>query len=442
MALVVACVIGSPSARAEGPSPWLAAIPADAPRISGFRVRGHSKVTETTIGYLAHVHIGEPITVAELPAITEALLSSELFTKVEVTVEDAPDGVYLVATVEDKLSWIAAPTLYVLPSNRALGVGFAENDFGGRDQKFLLYAQLGTQTSLLFATFLDPSYHGTKLNYRFDLYLKRNYIDEYANPASDPTSTEIARITRETFLDAGGLVGWAFRWWLVADFRLRGAYVYFTDPHAPDGTKLPTPEAIDGWDVTTMAHLTLDHRIHRFGVTWGPYAQAVVEQSLPGLDSYNYTFAQARAYYSWRIFEEHQLELRGLVAFGYHLPFHEENSLGGVSDLRGYPTDQFRGDLNTLFRAEYSVPLVKWWIFAFRGLGFYDLGTSGFHFRRGADRDYLPTNLGGDVRRSDVGIGLRVYVKAVVLPLLGLDYGYGLEGKHGQITFEVGLTDF
>jgi hypothetical protein len=44
--------------------------------------------------------------------------------------------------------------------------------------------------------------------------------------------------------------------------------------------------------------------------------------------------------------------------------------------------------------------------------------------------------------RSDVGAGLRVYLNNIVLPLLGLDYGYGIEGHSSEIYFEVGLTDF
>ena len=56
------------------------------------------------------------------------LLSSELFEKVTVTLEEAPGGVIVVAHLDDKHSWIVAPTLFVLPSNFAVGVGFAENN--------------------------------------------------------------------------------------------------------------------------------------------------------------------------------------------------------------------------------------------------------------------------------------------------------------------------
>ena len=407
--------------------------------IVGFEVKGDSKVTDTTLGYLAHVYVGDPIGPDDLPRLQEALVSSELFESVAVALADAPGGYKIVATVDDKLSWIIGPTIYFLPSNRALGVGFAENDLGGRDQKLLLYGQLGTKTSILFATFLDPAYHGTKFQYRADIYLERRQIDEYANTTH--TDFDIARTTEETFLDAGILVGWQFKWWLVADARLRSAYVYFHDSLDPRSNVPVEKPQQDGWDTTVQARLTLDHRIHNFGVTSGPFAQLLVEPSVPGLDTYGYLNSQLRAYYSWVFLCEHQLELRAIGQFGYHLPVHEENALGGVSDLRGYAGDQFRGDQLGVFRAEYSVPMFKVWKLKFRALGFYDTGITAFEFPR-ADRIYLANQLDRTWIRNDVGVGIRAYVKAVVLPLLGIDLGYGIEGHSPEVYFELGLTDF
>ena len=409
--------------------------------IVGFEVHGDSKLKPHTLGYLAHVREGDLVGPDDLPRLQVALISSELFESATVALVDAPGGYVVSATLDDKLSWIIGPTLYVLPSNRAVGVGYAENDLGGRDQKLLLYGQLGTKNSILFGTFLDPSFHGTKWQYRADLYLERRQIDEYANPVGNPRDQTIVRSTEQTFLDGGFLVGYAYRWYLVADARLRSAYVYFRDPVDPrDGTPAVRPEK-DGWDTTLQMRVTLDKRVHNFGVTTGPYFQMLAEPSVPGLDSYDYFNSLVRAYYSWEFFHEHELELRGFGLFGYHLPLHEENSLGGVSDLRGYELDQFRGSINLVARAEYSVPMFKWWIIKFRGLGFYDTGYSTLEFPR-ADRDYLPGQVGRTFFRNDVGIGLRAYVKAVVLPLLGIDLGYGIEGHSPEVYFELGLTDF
>jgi outer membrane protein insertion porin family len=433
-------------APADAPAPGALPAPVGAPRpIVGFNVRGDSKVRPQTLGYLSHTAIGDRIDAGDVPRIEQALVSSELFTKVSVTLEPAPGdpspGVIVVATASDKHSWIVAPAVFALPGNKALGVGFAENDLRGLDQKVLLYGQIGTRTSLLLGVFLDPAVHGSQLTWRTDVYAFRRLLDEYANPADDPRSFAIARTTTATYLSAGALVGWNFLWWLVGDLRLRGAYVYFRDAQNAAGQPLPRPEK-DGWDVTLQAHLTLDRRHHRSGVTWGSYAQLHLESSIPGLDSYGYQYALVRAYHSWRLFEEHELELRAQANAGRHLPLHEDLTLGGVNDLRGYDVDQFRGDTRAAARVEYSVPLFTWRFLAFRAIGFYDAGYIGFRSHRPSDRAYLPNQGGAGTWRTDVGAGLRIYLSNIVLPLLGLDLGYGIEGHSPEVYFELGLTDF
>ena len=412
--------------------------------IVGFRVEGPSKTKARTVAYLAHVAIGDQVSPNDIDRLERDLLSSELFEKVSVTLEAAPGGVIVVAHLDDKHSWIVAPTIFVLPSNFSVGAGFAENNLRGRNQKLLLYGQLGNRTSLFFGTFLDPSVRGSKWAARFDLYAYHRREDEYENPPADPESDRVLRINTTNYLGGGVLVGYTFAWWAVLDFRLRGGYAWFDKSYAPDDTPLPVPEK-DGRDITLQTHLTLDRRGHRYGVTWGPYVQLTLESSVPALDSYGYGIGLVRAYYSWRLFAEHELHVRTNLHAGYHLPYHEELLLGGPADLRGYATDQFRGDTRLFFRAEYSVPLFKWRIFAFRALGFWDGGYSGRYFSRTtADRNFiLPEQENGKgVLRNDVGGGFRIYVRNVVLPLLGLDLGYGIEGHSPKVVFEVGLTDF
>jgi len=414
-------------------------------RVVGFVVRGKSKLRPRTLRYLAHVDEGDYLRTSDLKRIKQALISSELFEQVSVSLEpdEDEDGVDLVATLDDKHSWIVAPTIYVLPGKLALGVGYAENNLRGLNQKLLLYGQVGTRDTLLFGAFLDQSVRGTKLTFRADMYTSSRVTDEYANPTTDATSTEILRTSTITYLGGGVLVGWNFAWWAIGDLRLRGAHVSFREAHAPDDTALPNP-SIDGYDVTAQARLTFDARGHYFGVTWGPYLQLFAETSIPGLDDFDYSTALLRAYYSWRLFGDHQLELRTLFTIGRHVPMHEETTNGGVVDLRGYATDQFRGDTRTVVRTEYSLPIARSKLFAFRAIGFFDSGYVGYQFRApDGRRNYLPNqhdNAGWF--RNDVGLGLRVYVKAIVLPLLGLDVAYGIEGHSPAVYFEVGLTDF
>jgi hypothetical protein len=59
------------------------------------------------------------------------------------------------------------------------------------------------------------------------------------------------------------------------------------------------------------------------------------------------------------------------------------------------------------------------------------------------DRAYLQTQAPGTgLWRNDVGAGPRVYIRAVVLPLLGFNIAYGIEGRSPELYFELGLTDF
>lgn len=413
-------------------------------RIAGFKTRGDSKVHDRMLGRLFHLEIGDRVTPRQIPQLELALLSSELFESVSVELEPAPnDEVVVAATLQDKLSWIIAPAFYVLPSSYSFGVGYAENNLLGEDKKLLVYGQIGNRSSLLFATYLDPAVDGTRLQLRFDLYGYHKRLLEYANPADDARSQLVARETTTTFLGTGALVGYKLAWWLIGDLRLRAAYTYFRDSHDANGAPLPLPER-DGWDVSTQMRLTADRRHHQFGVSWGPYAQLMVDASTPGLDDFHYVYATLRAYYGWRLFGDHELELRASSGIGRHLPFHEELTLGGATDLRGYALEQFRGDRRLLLRSEYSVPIARWRKFAFRALGFVDAGYAALRSRDpSGSRDYLPSQYSGaSWLRSDVGAGLRVYVNSIVLPLVGFDVGFGLESHRPEFYLEIGLTDF
>jgi outer membrane protein assembly factor BamA len=422
----------------------------------GVQVEGPSKTTERTVAQLAHVDIGQPISDADLPQIETYLTSSQLFQSVDVRLEQdgtVPDGVILYATLDDKHSWVIAPTLYLLGAAKAAGVGFGENNFRGENQKFLLYGQLGEITSQFFAAFLDPAWRGGKWTWRVDAFSYRRNNNEYENPHDDETDADLAAIHGTSYLGAGALLGYRFKWWLVGDVRLRGGYVWYRGSYEPEdeddndpetqGPRVPVPNQ-DGRDVSLQTHLVFDRRQSENGVTWGPYAQLTLDKSIPGLDQYGYFISNLRAQYAWKLFGEHQLELRTYLGWGYHLPFHEDFTLGSATDLRGYAYEQFRGDTRVLGRVEYSVPVAKYKFIRLRAIGFFDSGYIGFHqLRDPGERIYQPSQLNDNGWfRNDVGAGIRIYVGAIVLPLVGVDVAYGIEGKEPQLYLQIGLTDF
>jgi hypothetical protein len=119
--------------------------------------------------------------------------------------------------------------------------------------------------------------------------------------------------------------------------------------------------------------------------------------------------------------------------------------MGGTS-MRGYLNDEFRGDLRVMANLEYSLPLVTVAGLSIRGLAFFDSGYTTFLDGENAERTYLPNsqrsaNTTLAPFKNSVGVGTRLYLRQIVLPLLGLDFGYGLEARDFQIYLAIGLTD-
>jgi hypothetical protein len=179
--------------------------------------------------------------------------------------------------------------------------------------------------------------------------------------------------------------------------------------------------------------------------------------------------------WSLRFFSEHNLILRANGTMTRNEPFFEEIETGGAG-FRGYLTRQFRGDTRGFGSAEYVVPVVKLWGLHIRGLVFFDSNVSWFgqkptcrnpseggsqtgdscrdslgnisypYAERVSDggnhiRYYLPGQYftpGMRAWNNGVGAGLRFYLKSINMPLVGLDYGYGLEGRLSEIYLTIG----
>jgi hypothetical protein len=95
--------------------------------------------------------------------------------------------------------------------------------------------------------------------------------------------------------------------------------------------------------------------------------------------------------------------------------------------------------------------------FGVRALGFFDSSYTTFLNTESPDRNYLPNSERNRVQdpsvsqskfqrytaplKNSVGVGTRFYLKQIVLPLLGVDVGYGLESGDIQVYLAIGLTD-
>jgi outer membrane protein insertion porin family len=433
----------------------LAAAPrhahADGEEIVEVEVVENTKTNAETVRLIADVHKGDSFSYALLDRIRVDLVNSGLFKDVQVIAVPVQGGMKITIVAKDKHSWVIAPTVYLQPGNQGGGLGFGENNLFGTNKKLLLYGQLATADSIFLGGYLDPAFLGTPLYFRADVFLRREFVTEYTggDNLKEPTPN---RVTRMGYYNGGFMLGINVWKGMAVDARLRGAYVDFGTPECaepsttPDNMRECATEVPgkSGWDISTEARLTYDKRANWYGVTAGTMFGLSYERALPQLGSeFEYWDAGVRAVKAVRFFQEHNLQLKGGFSYGHHLPFQQEVTSGGVN-LRGYQNREFRGDTKASGTFEYSVPLFKIGPLAFRGLGFADLAYTAFFGDKGnVDRNYLDgqTEVNPHSLRLGMGGGFRIYVRSIVLPLLGVDWGYAPQANAYHVYFAVGLTE-
>ncbi|MDB4959096.1 MAG: polymerase [Myxococcales bacterium] len=427
---------------------------AHAETIKAIIVEDNKKTTTDTVELISQISVGDEWTSDMSTLVKQRLVTSGLFSDVEVFWDPVPGGVRVHMLVKDKHSWVIAPAFYNQPTNTGGGVGFGENNLFGLNQKLLLYGQVATGDSFFIGAWVIPSLFGSRFYSQFDTWLLSGKKHEYESPTSYTSNPHEVRESRMIYLNGGFKLGVELFRGVKIDARIRGARVSYQDVKlAPDATidqlgpgvdpaNIPKPGK-EGWDVSNEFTLTIDRRANWYGVSSGHLYQFAYERGVPSLGSdFHYWEASAVAYKAVQILERHNFVLRSEVHYGHHMPFQQEFKTGGTS-MRGWRNDQFRGDFKAAATAEYSLPLFTIEGVSFRGLGFWDSAYTTFLSSDNPERSYLPNAEARGLApfKNSVGVGTRLFIRQVVIPLLGLDFGYGLESGDLQVYLAIGLTD-
>lgn len=434
----------------------LSAAPAFADEIKEIIVEENTKTTDETVILIADIEVGDDFSPDMTETVKRTLESSGLFKKVDVFWDSAKSHLHLI--VKDKHSWVIAPAFYNQPTNVGGGVGFGENNLFGENKKLLLYAQVATGDSFFIGAYVDPAINGTRFHWQGDIYLKSGRNIEYASPNELIEDTKKVRESRLLYLNAGAKVGMSLWRAFSLDLRGRAAKVSYSDVKLAEGATLeevtgdplstgavPDPGK-EGYDISGSLILSLDTRANWRGVTSGDKYEVAVESSAPSLGSdFDYQLVSLGYQRARRVLDRHNVILKTSFAYGRNLPFQQELQTGGTA-MRGYKNSQFRGNLKAQANLEYSVPVFSVAGFSMRGLVFWDTAYTTFTKANNtdlSDRYYLP---GAEARSLDpfknsVGAGVRFYLQQIVLPLLGVDIGYGIERGDYEIYLAIGLTD-
>ncbi len=427
--------------------------------IVSIEVKDNSKTEDDTVLLIANVETGDRATQENLERMRIDLVSSGLFKDVSLTTSPQNEGVKLTISAVDKHSWIIAPTAYFQPGNIGGGIGYGENNLYGQNKKLLLYAQIATQDSLFLLGYINPSIRGTPFYWQFDVLARHEAVTEFDSPDAYLGEPEPERLSLLNYYNSGIRLGLNLWRGFSFDARLRGAYVSMdpdsvewaegVDPETHLGAPKP-PLAENGWDISTEFRIKRSPMANWYGVRTGSVVQLSYETARPSLGSdFDYwvggaTFQKGWQFLpSWNVFGKHNPMVKFFAGIGHNLPFQQEFVSGGTS-LRGYQGRQFRGDTKVGWTSEYSLQMFSVGPFALRGQAFWDSAYTSFTQTDGNDlRNYLPGQTDDQISkwRNGVGGGFRIYLRNIVLPLLGVDIAYGIEAEAKHVYFALGLTD-
>lgn len=440
----------APPQETASPAPNPEPVPTVLGVVDEVSVIGTEKTLPETVQAYSQLDPGDTLTSADLPRVERRLIATGLFQTVKVSTQPTSAGrVRVVLEVEDKASWVVAPTFSISNSNIGGGVLYAESNLWGRSKKFATALQVSTAESGLFVGFLDPNLFGfPQLRLTFEGQVRSDRVEEYRPGASQP-APEVVRRTRLNSASAASELSV-----MIAErVRVGAKYrVMLIDAQDPSQDTPVTAPAFEPGPIQRDASLRLvvgvDTRQNLQAIMEGLNIEGAVELSNPGVWSdFRYKRFGLLYRHGIRFFEEHNLVLRGEAVAGMDLPFHQE-LVAGAGSLRGFLYRQFRGDTRLSFTAEYHFPLFTVRSLSFRGVGFSDTGMLMWRSLP-ADlqlrdvngrvvRGYLPeakSGLGGATVAQGVGLGLRLFLRSVVLPLVGVDVAYGVNS--GEIRFYV-----
>ncbi len=455
--------------------------------ITDVRVLDNQRTEESTVRSVAGVSIGDTLEADTLDMVRERLNTTGLFSDVNVWWEPHGSGVRVNISVKDKFPWAPVPTASWSSNNKSIGLLFVHGNLFGRGKQLLIGARLAQIDSGAVLAYRDPSLFGTWMYWQLQGVIQRQVIPEYQNSGVTPMGVATLGNPfefRETRLFSYGFepsfgVAWMRRVrtqvaWHLEKFSYFGAGI---DPGLPPpnpplqtGSDLPSntsvplvPATKGGTSGFGRANLSFDFRAREFAVMTG---EALSLNFDYGSSAFGSDFDFYRGGVGWeqgiKFFKSHNLVYSANATAGHNLPFWNENTAGGTN-LRGYLGQQFRGDTQLGGKLEYHFPLFSISSLDFRALGFYDFQAVWFRNppdgmpvtdpngqgygttyiqRNTTDARTFPTmqstGLSKDSIHNDVGVGLRFFLRSVAVPLVGVDFGYGIEARNWQFIIVVG----
>lgn len=413
---------------------------------------GAAKTTKATLQAVTGLAPGEPVDAAALESAERRLAQNDLFMAAMVWLDladedasrrmasDEVTAVDVHVSVVEKQSWFAVPVGSIGAGDMAVGAAFVEQNLAGRGMQLLAAGQYGESKTFLVAGLRQPLSPAAPLTWSVVALWRLEsfrFFDRHQVAFHVPTRLW------------GGDV--KLGWVATPALRVTGGLLYHrVDVFAPaaDDPSVPPPayNPRSGHHVLAQLHVVYDSTIAPLGLREGARLTLFNELADGAIGS---DFDYYKLHLALELYGKWRGTWPSLVArltvveptSRRGVPVNEALSTGGP-ELRGFSAGEFRGDLVAAVQLEEQLPLVSDIPVPLTRQPL-NLAVAAF-----ADAALVAERWPGGVRGSGasavkpglhagVGVGARVVLPGVAIPVVKVDLAYGLDVKDLCVSLAV-----
>lgn len=381
-------------------------------------VQGNERTADSVVIHAVEVEVelGERVDSTTLRRVKQRVENLRLFENIEVSQERSGEGVRLVIRVEERWTLIPVPFFSASGSGYEGGAFLLETNLFGYGKTLALGGLYSTQGATLLGYYEDPALGNTD----FTLDAIVSYADQVRRRFDGPTQTFAYRDTRYTFDVSPG-----YRFTPT----LRVSLGYFGDltSTAAEGAYAAPVEGGDLHGVVTA--LNIDAYDFRWYFNDGLQAEFKLRGARDELGSdRDFSQVNLEATYQTGVVSDHALtfELQYMTVRG-QAPIDQFVEGGGIG-TRGFETEGLWLDTLAAGTLDYQIPFFK------PSWGTWTLG---------AHTDFGVADEGGESKPQGYvspGVGLRLYLKQVALPALGVDVTWSVADERPLVTAFFGAS--
>lgn len=356
---------------------------------------------------------GELFDPASIPALEQRLMNRRIFRSVRITSAQGTAGVVVRVAVEERLALVPLPVASASRGVFTAGVVLLDANLFGAGKQLVLGGLASNRGTSAFAIYRDPGVAYTRWRLAARLSggdTRRERFDDGA----------LAYSYRDRSVEAGLAGGYQLgaRWSILAGwFERRGdARASPGHPPPPEGGPVHGPSL----------ELELDASDYRGYLTRGVVGRVELRQGLRlGARDRDVFQLSASTTWSGRAVRDHAIALTARLDHVRGDPVLDAVRLGGLPGSRGFQTQGLWAEDAAQAALEYQVPVWQPRWGAITVAGFTDAGLVRW---RGEVTRYLAP-----------GVGMRVFLRNLVIPALGFDLAWSTTGDGPAFSVQLGL---